>query len=222
MKYLRFFEKSIGIEKIWKKWYSDIDKKLFFKIVNVDPTAVRKTNFSKPGKYIKWLIREYRNKRNINAFYPDGLWIMDLTKSDDKFYKRLYEQLNYYLFIFSTGWFKNKVKKNKYSIGGKVYSIDDSIGVDILKYSYKEFINMMDNYVDEYRSDTEGSKYDVVYSDNNLDVLVPLNFSGSYETAKNTEWCTKSKGAYDTWNGMAILFRILPKKSGYDKLKLTW
>ena len=30
MKYLRFFEKSIGIEEIWKKWYSDIDKKLFF------------------------------------------------------------------------------------------------------------------------------------------------------------------------------------------------
>ena len=41
-------EKSIGSEEIRKKWYSDLDKKEFYKLVNIDPTSIRKKDFSKP------------------------------------------------------------------------------------------------------------------------------------------------------------------------------
>jgi hypothetical protein len=53
-------EKSIGSEEIRKKWYPDLDKKIFYKLVNTDPTSVRKKGFSKPGKYVKWLIMQYK------------------------------------------------------------------------------------------------------------------------------------------------------------------
>ena len=50
------FEASIGSENIRKKWYPKIPKKLFYTIINLDPTSVRKKDFSKPGKFSKWLI----------------------------------------------------------------------------------------------------------------------------------------------------------------------
>ena len=36
------FEASIGSENIRKKWYPKIPKKLFYTIINLDPTSVRK------------------------------------------------------------------------------------------------------------------------------------------------------------------------------------
>jgi hypothetical protein len=56
-------EKSIGSEEIRKKWYPDLDKKIFYKLVNLDPTSVRKKEFSKPGKYTKWLISMYKKMK---------------------------------------------------------------------------------------------------------------------------------------------------------------
>jgi hypothetical protein len=75
---------------------------------------------------------------------------------------------------------------------------------------------------DEYRKETEDAKYDVVFSDDKVDILIPINFTASAETAKNTEWCSQSYGGYSMWNKKALLFRIIPKDNKYDKLKLTW
>jgi hypothetical protein len=55
-----------------------------------------------------------------------------------------------------------------------------------------------------------------------VDVLIPINFTASAESAKNTEWCSRSYDGYSWWNKKALLFRIVPKDKGYDKLKLTW
>ena len=74
----QIFEKSIGSEEIRKKWYSDLPKKTFYSLVNIDPTSVRKKDFSKPGKYSKWLIREYK-KGNLN----------DNLLEDNEFCKKL-------------------------------------------------------------------------------------------------------------------------------------
>ena len=62
------FEKSIGSEEIRKKWYSDLDKKTFYKLVNIDPTSVRKKEFSKPGKYVKWLITQYKKVQKYGYY----------------------------------------------------------------------------------------------------------------------------------------------------------
>jgi len=56
-------EKSIGSEEIRKKWYSDLPKDIFYKLVNIDPTSVRKKELSKPGKYVKWLIISYNYRK---------------------------------------------------------------------------------------------------------------------------------------------------------------
>jgi hypothetical protein len=194
-------EKSIGSEEIRNKWYSDLDKKIFYKLVNIDPTSIRKKEFSKPGKYTKWLINMYKKESKSEYF--------DFNDSFNS-------HLNFKLFIFSTGWYKSKVKKES-------FYLDKTIENDILKFpTLRDFERHMYNYQDEYRKQTEDAKYDVVFSDDKIDILIPINFTASAETAKNTEWCSQSYGGYSMWNKIALLFRIIPKDNRYDKLKLTW
>lgn len=202
-------EKSIGSEEIRKKWYSDLDKKEFYKLVNIDPTSIRKKDFSKPGKYVKWLINVYKKLVSESEYFGD-------EDFDDYFDSHL----NFKLFIFSTGWYKSKVKKESFYLGGE---LNKTIENDIFKFkTLSDFESHMYKYVDEYRKQTEDAKYDVVFSDDKVDILIPINFTASAETAKNTEWCSQSYGGYSMWNKRALLFRIIPKDNKYDKLKLTW
>jgi hypothetical protein len=198
-------EKSIGSEEIRNKWYPDLDKKVFYKLVNIDLTSIRKKEFSKPGKYTKWLINMYKKESKSEYF--------DFNDSFNS-------HLNFKLFIFSTGWYKSKVKKESFYLGGE---LNKTIENDILKFpTLRDFERHMYNYQDEYRKQTEDAKYDVVFSDDKIDILIPINFTASAETAKNTEWCSQSYGGYSMWNKVALLFRIIPKDNKYDKLKLTW
>jgi len=198
-------EKSIGSEEIRNKWYSDLDKKIFYKLVNLDPTSVRKKDFSKPGKYVKWLINMYKKESKSEYF--------DFDREFDS-------DLNFKLFIFSTGWYASKVKKESFYLGGE---LNKTIENDIFKFpTLRDFERDIYKYQDEYRKETEDAKYDVVFSDDKVDVLIPINFTASAESAKNTEWCSQSYDGYSWWNKKALLFRIVPKDKGYDKLKLTW
>jgi hypothetical protein len=205
MKYLNSFndfeslnEKSIGSENIRLKWYYDIPKDIFYKLVNTDPTSVRKKDFSKPGKYTKWLIREYKSRSfNLLGQYDN---LNDIEDFD-------FKKLNYYLFVFSTGWFKQKMK---------------SESKDILTYTYDKFESMMSECVESYELETSKSKFDIVYSDDKINVLIPLNFSASYELAKNTDWCTKTIGSFSKYKRYAVMFRVVPNDKTYDIIKITW
>lgn len=204
-------EKSIGSEEIRNKWYSEMDKKVFYKLVNLDPTSIRKKDFSKPGKYVKWLINMYKKLVSESEYFENSLYGFD-----DYFDSHL----NFKLFIFSTGWYKSKVKKESFYLGGE---LNKTIENDIFKFkTLRDFEKHMYKYQDEYRTQTEDAKYDVVFSDDKIDILIPINFTASAETAKNTEWCSQSYGGYSMWNKKALLFRIIPKDNKYDKLKLTW
>lgn len=217
MKLLKFIEfdtplleKSIGSEEIRKKWYSDLDKKIFYKLVNIDPTSVRKKDFSKPGKYTKWLISMYKKMKKQNYFEDD----------DSDFSRYFNSELNFMLFVFSTGWYKSKVKKETFYLGGQP---NKTLENDILKFrTIWSFIGHMSKIIEEYRKQTEEAKYDIVFSDDKIDILIPINFTASAETAKNTEWCSKSYGGFSNWNQMSLMFRIIPKDNTYDKLKITW
>ena len=219
MKYLISFnnlilEKSIGSEETRLKWYADLDKKLFYKIVNIDPTSIRNKKISKLGKYSKWLLMQYKkNNLNNNLLY------------DESFTKKL----NYYLFIFSTGWYKSYSKVIYYDYPNrgqndfltkieKVSFVDN----DILKFDLQSFTDMIGKLVSRYENETDKSKFDTVYSDENLSVLVPLNFASSRETALNTTWCSQVPIGFSNWNSTSILFRIIPKSKKLDKVKLTW
>lgn len=203
--FIKLFEKSIGSEEIRNKWYSDMPKKTFYQLVNLDPTSVRKKDFSKPGKYSKWLIKEYK-KDNLN----------DNILQDADFCKRL----NYYLFIHSTRWFRKKGSTILTSRTKTSYTNDSFNNID--NVNIEEFMYEMARYVKQYEAETEKAKYDLVYEDDKIKVLVPLNFTASFETAKNTQWCSQQFSGYSMWNYRSILFRIVPIKQGYDKLKLTW
>lgn len=204
-------EKSIGSEEIRKKWYPDLDKKIFYKLVNLDPTSVRKKEFSKPGKYTKWLISMYK-KMKADIYYE--------IEKEEEFDRYFDSDLNFKLFIFSTGWYRSKVRKESFYLGGQ---LNKTLENDILKFkSLHDFENHMSKIQEEYKIQTEEAKYDVVFSDDKVDILIPINFTASAETAKNTEWCSQSYSGYSMWNKMSLLFRILPKDNKYDKLKLTW
>lgn len=204
-------EKSIGSEEIRKKWYPDLDKKIFYKLVNLDPTSVRKKEFSKPGKYTKWLISMYK-KMKADTYYE--------IEKEEEFDRYFDSDLNFKLFIFSTGWYRSKVKKESFYLGGQ---LNKTLENDILKFkSLFEFESHMSKIQEEYKIQTEEAKYDIVFSDDKVDILIPINFTASAETAKNTEWCSQSYSGYSMWNKMSLLFRILPKDNKYDKLKLTW
>jgi len=203
-KYYDFInEATLGTETIHSKYYSNIDKKIFYKIINIDPTTVRKKDFSKPGKYSKWLIQTYKNAQLTNDLLGDEKYI---------------DNLSTYLFIFSTNWFRNKFKENQYAIGGVIRNL---IEKDINKYSLHMFVNKMMPLYDEYLQDTENAKFDIVYSDNEIDIYVPLNFTSARETAANTAWCSKNFSGFSNWNQQAILFRIMPKDDQYNKIKYT-
>jgi hypothetical protein len=202
-------EKSIGSEAVREKWYSDIDKKTFYNIVNLDPTSIRKKGFSKPGKYVKWLIKCYKN-----------LVTDEQIENIDDFNTYFNKDLEYFLFIFSTGWYKSKSKKSEYYIGGDSTKLLEN---DIFKFRcISQFGLHMNKISDEYRVQTEESKYDIVYSDDKLDVLIPINFTASYELAKNTDWCTRYYSAFSIYNSDSVMFRILPKNDNLDRLKITW
>lgn len=206
-------EKSIGSENIRTKYYSDIDKSTFYKIINIDPTSVRKKDFSKPGKYSKWLLREYRKlKANKNNKLIDSLLSVDTSIKKD---------LNMKLFIYSTNWFKSQQNDGFYS-GGTFFRSASNEETDILKYSLEGFIKMMNNWTDKYKEETANAEFETVFSDDKVSILIPLNFTASYETAKNTEWCSKSYSGYSIWNKSSLLFRIIPEDKSKDKIKLTW
>lgn len=204
-------EKSIGSESIHEKWYSDIDKKIFYHIVNTDPTSIRKKEFSKPGKYVKWLIKCYKEMSKNPNIYGDM----------NKYYSvHFNNDLKNCLFIFSTGWYKSKSKRSTYYVGG---SSQISMQNDIFKFKdITDFKKTIKYYEDEFKTQTEEGKYDVVYSDDKVDVLIPINFTASYDISKNTDWCTRTYGGFSIFNQKSLLFRVLPKDKKFDIMKISW
>lgn len=204
-KYYDFIiEKSIGSEEIRVKHYDDLEKTKYYQIINIDPTSVRKKGFSKPGKYSKWLLHHYK------------IGLLSDSLLDDKKYTTA---LTEYLFVFSTNWYSSKYKSNVFVSGGELSHLMIN---DINKFSLSNFMSKMLSIRDEYLTETEDAKYDVIYSDGVLDVFVPLNFTASKKSAENTQWCSKSFSGYSNWNKMAILFRIVPKDGTMDKIKFTY
>jgi hypothetical protein len=66
MKHIKYFHEFINeavsdIESIYQKYYSDMDRVVYDKIVEADPTTVMKDN--KQGVYVKWLIKLFKNNK---------------------------------------------------------------------------------------------------------------------------------------------------------------
>ena len=233
-------ESSIGSENIRNKYYGDFNKREFYSYVNLDPTSIRKKDFSKPGKYTKWIINQVKKYNlfydieNKIIYYPDNTSSLEDLKllydtlykgennnkkidtSDDSYstiyttqdnlYSIKVDEFKKYLYIFSSNWFKKKFKNTNY--------------LDIYRYSIRGFILKINSLIEKFELETEKAKYDTIYLNNEYQILVPINFTGSYETAKNTEWCSSNIDGWNMWSQSSILYRVLFKNG--DKLKITY
>lgn len=213
-KYNLFFtENTIGSDEIWKKYYTDIDKKVYYRILNIDPTSIRKKEFSKPGKYSKWLLLQYRKEKKEEEIPQERLQKrIDMYSSgiddlifDDGYCKRLREAL----YIFSTKLGKSILKKS-----GKE--------IDILKYkSFSLFSNTISNIEQDWTLQSEKGKIDLIYEDQNIKILIPLNFTACYEYSKHTDWCSKTKTGYEMWSRIGLMYRFVNKHND-KRARLTW
>lgn len=209
MKYLesyKVFEKSIGVQNIYKKHYSDIKPELFKELINLDPTTTYFKNVidgsdkGKLGKYTKWILREYR-KGYFDSYIKDN---------DIKKLKFLREELT----LLGTSWLKKRMGKS----------------IDILKYSYPELTNLLSEYLDKYKKETFFDEesgvsidYDLLFEDDKWMIFVPLNWQTSqYLCGKDTQWCSNTQTGWVYTKGEGnILYRFIPKGYG-SKMRLTW
>lgn len=199
------------VEDIKKKWYQDIDDKLFLLIAHLDPTSIiKKRNVVKLGMYCKWLFVMYRKKQfeeliriteNIEIFKTK-------RKLSDNVKKELFDSIFMYHY-----WYKRKHKlidKDK----------------NIFNYNLLEFVKRF-SYVDKEEKvlfekyHNQKGKVGLIYEDENIVILEPLDFIACYHLSKKTQWCTKSENSYKYWSTNHILLRFIVKKTK-EIFRLTW
>lgn len=196
----------LSAEEIYVKWYADkIRYKAFLKIIKLDPTTVFKKDKVKMGRYCKWLLMQYFKSNFQTFFYNDQIELKakvdPASKNflfDDKFSKEIYDSLE----VFHN-WFKFK---NKHA------------DRDIYKYELYEFTRRMtgghyNDYQDHLKYKKDNGKVFLIYDDENLTVLEPLNFAACYKYSKNTQWCSKTLSSYEGWSRDNILLRFIDKKN---------
>ena len=193
----KIYEKAWHSEDIRNKYYSDMPKRLFYMFVNSDPTSVRKKDFSKVGKYVKWLINQY------NQHHEDSYYMSEFVYRDD-----IREKIKNSLYIFTT------------STGRKLLK-DDKEPIDIHKHNIDSLLRAVSNIKDQWTVLTNDGKIDLVYEDNNLLILIPLNFTACYQYSKNTEWCSQSLNGYNSWSKQGLLYRFIDKQTN-EIYRLTW
>jgi hypothetical protein len=203
MKYLesyKVFEKSIGVQNIYKKHYSDIKHELFLQLLDLDPTSnTHYLKSGKMGKYSKWILREYR-KGHFDSYVKDD---------DIKSLKFLREELK----LVGTSWLKKRMGKT----------------IDVLKYSYPDLTNLLSSYLDQYRKETifddkdVDIEYDLLFEADKWMIFVPLNWQTSqYLCGKDSQWCSNTQSGWVYTKGEGnILYRFIPKGYG-SKMRLTW
>jgi hypothetical protein len=197
----KVYEKSIGIQKIYQKYYSHIKPEIFNFLISLDPTTPKPKNpislkVDKPGRYVRWIVREY-----LDGHFDS--YIRNDRKQELKF---LREELK----LLGTAWLKKRLGKN----------------IDIFKYSYPQLTNVLGKALEDYRAEVEtvDVKFDLLYEDDTWKIFVPLNPGTSrYLCGKDTIWCTNDDRGWDMWARQGYIFyRFIPKKNPYRKLRMTW
>jgi len=165
MKYLNYLIlESLKPTEIHKKYYSDIYIDTFLKISTADPTSIpyskENKSVSKVGRYTKWMLNLYKNKK---------LLLEDLYKFTKTL--SLFHKLNT----------RGILRKNKINTDINYYQ-----SLPELWSTIKEFYNEESDEVIPVNK----NEYTVIWENSKCKVIVPHTHKASCYFGNNTEWCT--------------------------------
>jgi hypothetical protein len=192
---------TIGADKIYEIYYQKkLTKKLFLKLIKLDPTTVWKSNIIKPGRYCKWILNQYL--KNEFVTFTDT-FSQEIT---DKAYDRIFNALMIFHY-----WLK-RARPDQYN--------------DIFRFNLRNFVFQMEYHGEEYKTRLEfknkrGNNFTKVYEDDKILILEPLDFLTCYTYSKNTDWCSKSENMYHHWSKNNLLLRFINKETK-EIIRLTW
>jgi hypothetical protein len=194
MEYFNNFENYLiteaKIDDIYTKYYQDIDKELFDKIVKADPTSVIKPTgeIGRMGNYSKWLLKLYKNRQ---------LLVEDLYKATS------------YLTTFNAIQSKIEVSErniDKYDSLPTLFKFISTVG-GTGKPSEDETYLIEDRY---YINNGEAEIY---YEDEKVLILIPKSYEASKFYAHATEWCTAYPDNYEYYTTKGNLYIIINKRN---------
>lgn len=176
-------------ESIYSKYFSDVNKVDFIKLVQADPTSVVAGNgydIQKVGRYVKWLAKIYKN---------DDFRMEDLYKATK------------YLQIFD----KYKQKLNVKDIF-RFASLQDLYTE--IEPIMKQLLTNKPVTQGEKERDIKTTGASKIFEDNKWLVVHPTTQEAACYYGKNTQWCTAADDAdnqFDTYNKQGPLFVLIDK-----------
>lgn len=194
----------LTVDEIYNKWYvNKFKREIFDKVVTLDPlTVVKNKEVVKLGRYCRWLLKV----------------LIDFQKDKDgKYLERFVfdeaERIKIHdAFVLFHNWYRINTHKIECR--------------DI--FSFKSLANFqygMERKKEDYDNIRKARKNKghifIIYEDENIMVLEPLDFIACFRFSRHTEWCSKSENAYNSWKRDNILLRFVDKKNKIIH-RLTW
>lgn len=186
-RYVKDFIFEASSEELYNKFYKDIKPDIYNKIIKADPTSTDRKN----GKYCKWLLDLYKNKK---------LLIEDLYKATE------------YLTLFNK--YGSKLQKNQIQMYKSLPELFQEIKQFQEKVPQEDLMSNKDKYKDIKENQTEK-----VYEDDEWLVVVPKTKESSMFWGQGTQWCTAAKktNKFNYYNEQGTLYIIISKKIKDDK-----
>ena len=185
-------------EKFYKNLFdtknTELDKEMYNKIIELDPTYIKTDNNDKIGEYTKWLLRK------------DNVEIIKKIKEED-----LYKIKNDLTF-FNKAKIKNKLKIDEKDINKyNIRKLEDFIS------GFEEEDSELMSKTDiekEIKKDIE--KYEL----KNWTIVIPKTEESACFYGKGTKWCTAATGynnQFSNYNSRGKLYIIINKNDPSEK-----
>lgn len=183
------------VDSIQEKFYNTIDKKKFYEIIRLDPTAsIVDLIPENLGKYSKWLLNAYRSgKIKEEDFYK----VTDCLRNFEK---------NKILNLIP----KEKKDINHYSSLGELLTVNKNvIGTGKATCSGS---NLLDD-----RFHILNGNATIKFEDDNWLVVQPHNHPAALFYSHQSHWCTTSPSTFDYYHRKGRLEIYIDKKNIYNR-----
>ena len=181
------------LDDVHDKYYSDIDKDTFLKLISLDPTYEKDSD--KMGIYGKWILTLYKRS---------GI------KEDD------YYKVTEYLDEFDK--IKNNLKDKDINRIKSLPDLKDIIGTDV-ELSDRQKLRQKQKSVRDIKNNL-GDEAELLFDGDDWEIWQPLTERASCALGQGTEWCTASTGDrnyFETYNEEGPLFININKSNPEKK-----
>lgn len=186
------------VDEIYDKFYSDIERKEFDKILKLDPTTIIRNNeITKIGKFSKWLL-------NLHKKGDDTLLTTLRRYREDK------NQIIDALKTYNKDKVRKKLKTNNINQYKSILSLYDDI---------EQYLDVLNDNEDnseifaDIKNDLKNGVIEVKGQTSDYVVIVPKTKKMSCKYGAGTRWCTADVeyNAFDTYNSKGDLVILLDK-----------